>query len=390
MALKRKTKTWDDMNNLINRERKKILFVNRGSSDSISGGAAILTKRNLDSLLRICGNENVIVYNLVFETNPQESRWEKVCIWAKSILQGFRAGLTEQKRDSILQIIKHDKVDVIFLDSSLWGTLNKAIKKRFPQVKIITNFHNVEFQYAFCELKIAKKLFRLDILICTFLTERYAYKYSDKIITLNFRDANLVKRIYGRNTSTIIPISIHDTLDLAMSEPNTQTQSFTILFVGSLFYANIQGITWFVKEVMPVYPNVCLEIVGKNMHELKAQLERPNVKIHSSVPNLQEYYQHSDLVIMPIFTGGGMKLKTAEALMYGKTIIGTPEAFCGYDYRPEIGKICVNKTEFCDAIAYYLKHKPERFNGISRNLFLSKYSFDATLEQFRCLLLEEK
>jgi len=371
-------------------ENKKILCVNRSSSDSISGGAVVYTKRNLDSLLKIYGTENVIVYKLVFETNLHESKWKKVYKWAKSILLGFCAGLTEQKRDSILRIIEKEKVDTVFLDTSLWGRLNKKIKKIFLNVKVISFFQNIEFQYVFCELKTTKRLFRLDILLCTFLNERWTYKYSDKIIVLNSRDANLIKKIYGRKKSFIIPISMNDTYSFTKSEKKIQTQTFTILFVGSLFYANVQGITWFVKEIMPVYQNVCLEIVGKNMQELKVQIERQNVKIYNSVPNLKEYYQRANLVVMPIFTGGGMKLKTAEALMYGKTIIGTPEAFCGYDYHPEIGKICVNKMEFCDAIDYYIKHKPKIFNSVSRNLYLSKYSFDATLEKFRYLLLEEK
>ncbi len=40
-----------------------------------------------------------------------------------------------------------------------------------------------------------------------------------------------------------------------------------------------------------------------------------------------------DYIISPIFVGGGMKVKTCEALMYGKNIIGTSESFEGYDIR---------------------------------------------------------
>lgn len=36
-------------------------------------------------------------------------------------------------------------------------------------------------------------------------------------------------------------------------------------------------------------------------------------------------------MVMPIFSGSGMKVKTAEALMYGKFLIGTKEAFEGYE-----------------------------------------------------------
>lgn len=46
---------------------------------------------------------------------------------------------------------------------------------------------------------------------------------------------------------------------------------------------------------------------------------------------MAEYIYNADFLIAPIFEGSGMKLKTAEALMYGKTVFGTTEAFEGYD-----------------------------------------------------------
>ena len=33
------------------------------------------------------------------------------------------------------------------------------------------------------------------------------------------------------------------------------------------------------------------------------------------------FYQNAELMVMPIFSGSGMKVKTAEALMYGKFLM---------------------------------------------------------------------
>jgi len=154
-----------------------------------------------------------------------------------------------------------------------------------------------------------------------------------------------------------------------------------------LFFANIQGITWFVDEVMLSFPDIILNVVGKNLNEVRHRLERKNVKVFSDVPCIKDFYYNANLVVMPIFTGGGMKVKTAEALMYGKTIIGTPEAFCGYKYNSGIGKICTNKKEFCEAINYYLIHKDNKYNNSSRELYLEKYSYGASLHLFEKILL---
>ncbi len=42
------------------------------------------------------------------------------------------------------------------------------------------------------------------------------------------------------------------------------------------------------------------------------------------------YYKHA-AVILPIKYGAGMKVKTAEAMMYGRTIFASDEALEGYD-----------------------------------------------------------
>jgi len=362
-------------------KNRKILLINNNAS--FMSAVAVVTKRNFDSLKAIYGEENVIVYNLAPDLNPEEKIWQKICRWSGTTLRFYIGGLTKKKIKDILRIIEHNGIDIAFLDTSLWGMLNKAIKKTFPQIEITTHFYDVELQYLFCMLKTTKRLFRFDLFLSFFINERFACKYSDKIVVLNSRDANLIKKYYGKNTSNIVPISLHDTFNMTIPESEIKTQHFTILFVGSYFYANIRGITWFVQEIMSSFLNIELEIVGNGMHKLKSTLERQNVSVYGTVPDLQEYYKRAHLVILPIFTGGGMKVKTAEALMYGKTIIGTPEAFCGYDYHPDIGRICANKTEFCEAIAYYLTYIPKQYNSASRELFLAKYSFDSTLEQFR-------
>ena len=43
----------------------------------------------------------------------------------------------------------------------------------------------------------------------------------------------------------------------------------------------------------------------------------------NNVDCLETWYEKADVVISPIFLGSGMKTKTAEALMYGKPILGT-------------------------------------------------------------------
>ena len=75
-----------------------------------------------------------------------------------------------------------------------------------------------------------------------------------------------------------------------------------------------------------------------------------------------------------------MKVKTAEALKYGKYIIGTSEALEGYEVNKEIAVVCNTVTEFIDAIKSF--NIPLKFNEQSRLLFEKKYCFNAVISRY--------
>lgn len=118
------------------------------------------------------------------------------------------------------------------------------------------------------------------------------------------------------------------------------------------------------------------------MNRLPDNIKREKkVKIFSDVPDLTKFFENADFMILPIFSGSGMKVKTAESLMNGKYILGTKEAFMGYEITPDCGIECNSAEDFIKAINNLnLKYK---FNDASYQLYLNKYSFDSTLKKFQ-------
>jgi glycosyltransferase involved in cell wall biosynthesis len=73
-----------------------------------------------------------------------------------------------------------------------------------------------------------------------------------------------------------------------------------------------------------------------------------------------------------------MKTKVAEALMYGKRIIGTPEAFSGYEnVAGAAGWVCTTKEDFAAALRQVREAPPPRFDPALRALYEQHYSRDA-------------
>lgn len=370
----------------------KLLFVSSRNISANKNGAYRVASRNLKNISEILDKENVITYSV-----DKKSR-------LKFLLNLFLfkriedISLNDEK--NILKLVHQEKIEVIFLDTSNYGYLSKKLKKENPNLKIIIFCHDITFQLfnSILDLKgngILNKIRAIKnriLLKIVYKNESYSFKNSDKILTLTKRDKNLLKEIYGYETNEIIPVTFDNKKSEKKIELEKNKEKFIILFVGiANFSPNIEAINFFIRDVLP-YIDAKFLIIGKDMEIHKEKYEKINKKVLvvGTVESVEQYYRKADCVVAPIFSGGGMKVKTAEALMYGKTIFGTKEAFEGYELDYEkVGGICNTADEFIYKINEYKK----KFNGLKENsyskiVFNNKYSYEASKKLFKKVLKE--
>lgn len=270
--------------------------------------------------------------------------------------------------------------DYVFVCQSLCGRICKVIKKKYPKVKVITFFHNVEKHYA-KEYMAVSGIKAIPYYLRVLVWEKMAVKYSDYCLTLNKRDSNLLNSLYGKYADAIMPTSLEDKFEIS-NEPCGEKIDY--LFVGTAFYPNIEGVQWFINNVLPyVEGRFC--VVGKDMKPEIFNNLSSRVEIYGFVNDLSEIYKRAHVIVSPIFHGGGMKTKTAEALMYGKYIIATDEALEGYCYNEECMKRCNTATEFISAIKN-IKNKDLQMVPAARNIFKESYSYMSSETVLRSLL----
>ncbi len=344
--------------------------------------------RNYSALCRVFGKENVHVCMIsndkmekqdnIFLLPAYENRMQQV-LWAMR----SRVGYSHKTEQQILQIANHGGYDYLWLDRS---TLGKFCGLLETKAEIITFFHNIEVTY------IKNKMLHENVgyaisYMAFWLNERKAVKESNKIICLNKRDSKLLYDIYGRRADYLLPISFEDVLkkkNLPVSKFTSEITR-TLLFVGSFFQPNIEGTSWFLNNVMPKLAGIKLIIVGKGLEKKAPEWESGNVQVVGTVPDVSEYYLKADAVVLPIFYGAGMKVKTAEALMYGKVIFGTKEALEGYEKegQPDIHE-CNTESEYIESIKKFYEVEKERaFSEANRKLFLDKYENTAIVRQLK-------
>lgn len=116
------------------------------------------------------------------------------------------------------------------------------------------------------------------------------------------------------------------------------TNSKNLLYLASRMEFNVNGILKFLEEVWPsllqLIPEIQLVIGGSVCEKIEGQ-KYSNVILMGRVESLDDFYQMGDIVINPVFQGTGLKIKTFEALSYGKTTIVHPHSMSGIFQKEE-------------------------------------------------------
>lgn len=361
---------------------KRVLFIWFKHYDSILEGGGLANMRNYTTAQQIFGEKNVDSY-YIHQDGERISLLHKIRS-AFLFLFSYHNGLTPQKVREIVSLANN--YDYIFLNTTVFGLIAKRLKEAGYQGRIIAHFHNIESQYYDCLLP-KHMPFRRAIIHSAYRNDGYCCQYADRIISLNERDSKLLHQMYGRSADAIIPITLPDRYAHGMPDKEQLTNKRpTCMFLGSNFTANAEGVLWFVREVLP-HVDIQFKVVGKGMASLQQQhVCLKDIEIISDVPSLTPYLEETDFMILPIFSGSGMKVKTCEALMYGKNILGTDETFEGYELDDQqVGARCNTASEYIEAIQHFSNHPIPRFNQYCREIYLAKYSPNVAIKYYKTI-----
>ncbi|HUY35698.1 MAG TPA: glycosyltransferase [Pirellulales bacterium] len=135
---------------------------------------------------------------------------------------------------------------------------------------------------------------------------------------------------------------------------------YDLLFIGCPHPPNIEGVNWFYEHVFrPRLKRHGLRwaIAGSVCESLA--LADPAVDLLGRVDDLDALYRKSKIVIVPLFQGAGVSIKTLEALGHGKPVVSTPVGMRGlHDSRD-----CVIELRF--------EEEPEKVARCIRDLCAS-------------------
>lgn len=224
--------------------------------------------------------------------------------------------------------------DAIIFDHPWLWTEVKKLKKRYPEIKIIHSSHNIEFMLKpdLLEGLSAKSMNEaIDFLEDT---EIEIAKEADLVVCVTERDADWFRRNGAKNV-----IAVNNGTNAYMSE--IKSDKHYALVVGSGHPPNIEGSIKYLSNATEWLPeNTDLIFVGSMCGGLQGQLgEERNESRNTTIrflgvrpdKDLNMLIESANVIALPIPYGGGSNLKTAEALVSGRPVVGTSVSFRGFE-----------------------------------------------------------
>lgn len=201
-------------------------------------------------------------------------------------------------------------------------------------------------------------------------------------------DASAIRSQYGLDCA-VVPNGA-DTTALSLVGRAGQVPN-ELLFTGTMSYPpNAEGITWFVREVLPLVrtsrPDVHLSVVGRDPGPDVLRLaDTESVDVTGRVQDLRPYFEKACVVLVPLRSGSGTKLKMIEAMAAGKAIVSTSvgaEGIAGESHSEYV--VADSPQDFADALLHVMG-SPDLAGSLgdaARCIAREQYSWDAIGRNF--------
>jgi polysaccharide biosynthesis protein PslH len=181
--------------------------------------------------------------------------------------------------------------------------------------------------------------------------QRRVWGRFDALQAFTQRDAEAMARLAPELADRVrvnpFPIEL-PTLDRVEEEPDT------MLFAGNYTHPpNVDAALWLATEILPrvarMHPGVQLSIAGPYAPPEVCSLGSPHVRFLGLVPDLDAHLRRTAVVMAPVRTGGGMRMKVLHAMALGKPVVTTPR---GAEGLSADGALPLEIGEDADSLAH--------------------------------------
>ena len=228
--------------------------------------------------------------------------WQAQVFWAS-----MRPRALAGARKADVVVVEHDH-------AAAW-------RRELPDVPSVLTLHNVGPRYY------GARGFRIEMARFE-RHDRRTFPLYDRLVAVSQDDAGAARSLADVPVD-LVPNGV--ATDELTPRPEREGPP-TLLFTGTMSHPpNAEGIGWFVRRVLPKVPDARLLVVGRDPPERVRRLAGERVDVTGAVPDIAPYFERATVVVVPLLSGGGTRLKILEALAAGRAVVSTTIGAEGLD-----------------------------------------------------------
>lgn len=163
----------------------------------------------------------------------------------------------------------------------------------------------------------------------TYHDEKKALKKSDIVWAITADEKNHYQKML-QDSDVFVETLRHITKFKHIPANNDEKN---VLMIGSDNKLNREGLSWFLDEIWPIvhskFPDSKLIVAGSICNYGDSFEHIQGVTFHGRFDLVTDMYKLADVCINPMLEGTGLKIKTYEALSFGKRVLSTKEGASG-------------------------------------------------------------
>lgn len=171
-----------------------------------------------------------------------------------------------------------------------------------------------------------KELIKAEYYSLTAKQEATALDRADFVLSIQDEETEFFKKLLPRKNILTVYTQFEYRETLSENKKN-------VLFFSGDSDLNRNGINFFLTKVWPLVINEVKEahlIIGGGICKgLKEHEKIENVEFAGYIDDVDEFYRRGNIAINPVYQGTGLKIKTLEAMSYGKITIVHPHSMAG-------------------------------------------------------------
>lgn len=269
----------------------------------------------------------------------------------------FISGEFEAK---VIEVLSRSTFDIIQLETLYLAPYLPTIRK-YSKAMIAMRAHNVEHEI--WERITEKSGFLPKKWYLRYLTDKLrrfemqTLNEYDFLVAISERDLNKFKKLGYQNGAIASPVGIDlRSYKLNDGQREEMQKKLDLFFIGSLdWMPNMDGLGWFMDEVWEKVRNefedVGFHVAGRNTPTSLMNRSDERLKILGEIPDAHQFIRDHQIMIVPLFSGSGMRVKILEGMALGKTIITTSLGLEGIPARHDQEVLIADTAEgFIEAI----------------------------------------